>query len=165
MRFQLVASSLIYVKYFEERINFRNFTVSLHRVIPEGACKHMRLQEGSLPFIIWGSSEPAFPPFFIIWSNLLRRSLRHDDIFDNSRRGEKSGLAKQIASAVRKLSSATTGTPEYVNAISRQLSIAANALRSAFTARGGSGYANREDELRKHKSYEDEIADESHLSY
>lgn len=51
----------------------------------------------------------------------------------------------------------TPGTPEHANIIFCQLSIATNALSSAFTARGDSGYANREDELRKHKGYEEEI--------
>lgn len=95
----------------------------------------------------------------------IRQDLRYDDIFNYDRRKEKSGLAQEIAKGVRSIEQATPGTIDYANAVSRQLHIAAYMLRSIFTVRGGSGDENREDELRKNIGYEEEIAEESRLSY
>ena len=98
-------------------------------------------------------------------SRRIKQDLRYDDIFDYDSRKEKSGLAKEIAKGVRSVERATPGTIAHTNAVSRQLSIAAYTLRSAFTAHGGSRYENRENELRKGRGYEDEIEAESQLSY
>lgn len=94
----------------------------------------------------------------------LRQNLRYDDIYNYDSRKEKYWLAKEIATEVRKVSNATPGTPAHANVVTRQLCTAAFMLRSALTVKGGSGYGNREDELKKHKGYEEEIEEESQLT-
>ena len=91
----------------------------------------------------------------------IRQDLRYDDIFSYDSRQEKSGLAQEIAKGVRSVERTTPGTIDHANAVARQLCVAAYMLRSVFIARGGAGDENREDELRKTKGYEEEIAEES----
>lgn len=94
-----------------------------------------------------------------------RRSLGYDAVFNPSRRGMKDGIARTVASAVRKVASASPGTREHTRAITRQINIAVRSIRSVLSYRGGSMYANREDELKKGKGYEDEIEDEYRMTY
>lgn len=94
----------------------------------------------------------------------LRQDLQYDDTFDYSSRMEKKGLAKMIAKEVRSVGTAPPGSVAQANAITQQMYIAANMLRSMLTAHGGSVGDNREYELNKGKGYEDEIAAESQLT-
>ena len=74
MKFQLVVSSLIYVKYFVKRINFRNFTVSLHRVMPKASANACGCKKGHN--IIWSSSEPASRLLYnLVQSHLIGREV------------------------------------------------------------------------------------------